>query len=170
MKIVLIGFMGSGKTTVAGRIARKLKLRLIDMDEVALQSSNRKTINEIFSLDGERKFRQIEFKVAKDLSGEDNVVISTGGGVVINPRLMNILNKNSITVYLRASFDTMKQRVDQKKIKPPLFKDVSIAQKLFKIRAPLYERYADMIVETDEKQVDEVAAEMIDKLQRQYGG
>lgn len=166
MKIVLIGFMGSGKTTVARKVAAKLNLRLIDMDEVALQNSNRKTINEIFSLDGEQKFRRIEFKMAKDLSGEDNVVISTGGGVVMNPRLMNILNKNSITVYLRASFDTMKQRVDQKKIKPPLFKDVSSARKLFEARAPLYERYADMIIETDAKQVDDVAAEMIDKIER----
>lgn len=166
MKIVLIGFMGSGKTTVARRVAAKLNLRLIDMDEVALQSSNRKTINEIFSLDGERKFRRIEFRVAKDLSGEDNVVISTGGGVVMNPRLMNILNKNSITVYLKTSFDTMKQRVDQKKIKPPLFKDALSARKLFEARAPLYERYADMIIETGEKQVDEIAEEMIDKMQR----
>lgn len=166
MKIVLIGFMGSGKTTVARNIAQKLKLRMLDMDELALKRSKRKTINEIFSLDGEQKFRRIEFKVTKDLSGEDNVVISTGGGIVMNPLLMNILNKNSITVYLRASFDTMKQRVDQKKIKPPLFKDVSSARKLFEARAPLYERYADMIIETGEKQVDEIAEEIIDKMQR----
>lgn len=164
MRIVLVGFMGSGKTTVAKLLAKKIKLKLIDMDELTLKQSGRKNINEIFSLDGEQKFRRIEYAVAKKISGGDNVVIATGGGVVINPLIMDFLKTNSLTVYLQADFDKMKQRVYLKKIKPPLFQDTESAKKIFDLRASLYEQYSDIIIETDDKNVNEVADEIIERL------
>lgn len=160
MKIVLIGFMGVGKTSVAKALARKLKLEEIDMDTLALKKSKRKTINEIFEKDGEAKFREMELVVSKEISKKDGVVISTGGGVVMNNLIMNYLKANAFVVYLKSNFDKITERVQLKKLRPPLFQDVQSARKLFTFRKPLYEKYADIIIETDNKNIDEVVLEI----------
>lgn len=164
MKIVLIGFMGAGKTTVAKIIAKKLKLEMIDMDSIALKRSGRKNINEIFEKDGEAKFREIELEVAEDISGTDDAIISTGGGVVMNPLIMDYLKVNGFTVYLSSSFDKIRERVSLKKVRPPLFQNIKSAKKLFDLRSPLYEKYADINIETDNKDIYDVAKEIIGRL------
>ncbi len=164
MKIILIGFMGAGKTTVAKIIAKKLKLEMIDMDSIVLGKSGRKSINEIFEKDGEAKFRKIEQEVAKDVSKKDDVIISTGGGVVMNPLIMDYLRANGTTVYLSSSFDKIKKRVSLKKVRPPLFQNIKSAKKLFDLRSPLYERYANLNIETDNKDIYDVAKEIIGRL------
>ncbi|MBI2334382.1 shikimate kinase [Candidatus Daviesbacteria bacterium] len=160
MKIVLIGFMGSGKTTVAKLLAKKLRLKAIDMDDLALKKSGRKSINEIFEKDGEEKFRQIEYQVAQDLADCNDAVISTGGGVVVNTQLMSYLTKNSLVFYLKADFDKLKIRVRMKKIIPPLFKNEALARNLYKTRQPLYESYANMNILTDRRTIEMVATDI----------
>ncbi len=161
MKIILIGFMGSGKTTVAAALADKLKLKIIDMDKQAIKKSKRKSINKIFEKDGEKDFRAIELKVAKEVGSRNNVVISTGGGVVTSKTTMNYLIKNSTIFYLEASFDKIKERVALKKVKPPLFQEVSFAKRLFDKRLPLYKSYSDMAIKTDNKTVDQIVGEIL---------
>ncbi|HBQ51154.1 hypothetical protein A3B42_01730 [Candidatus Daviesbacteria bacterium RIFCSPLOWO2_01_FULL_38_10] len=161
MRIVLIGFMGSGKTTVAKLLAKKLRLKTIDMDDLALKKSGRKSINEIFEKDGEQKFRKIEYEVAKDISNEDKVVISTGGGVVMDKSTMNYLTKNSSVVYLKTGFDKIKKQVMLKKIRPPLFKSIVSAKKLLQAREPLYENFANIVITTDNKSVRSIVKEII---------
>ena len=160
MKIVLIGFMGSGKTSVAKAVAKKLNLKFIDMDETALNQTYRKSVNEIFEKDGEEKFREIELEVASKLEDADGVVISTGGGVIMNPQVMKYLTKNASVYYLKANFDKLKVRVEEKEIRPPLFRDVGKARQLFNKRAPLYEHYANVVIVTDNKSVDEIVGEI----------
>lgn len=164
MKIVLIGFMGSGKTTIASSLATRLNLEFIDMDDLALRKTTRKSINEIFDLEGEEKFREIESEVTKELGQKDNVVISTGGGVVMNDSIMSSLRKNAATVYLKNSFDKIKEHIALKKIKPPLFQDEVSAKKLFELREPLYTQYADLVVLADNKYVEEIVDEIMEEL------
>lgn len=164
MKIVLIGFMGSGKTEVARLLSEKLNLEFIDMDDLVLEKSSRKTINEIFNKDGEKYFRELEVQVAKKLSSLDNIIVSSGGGVIMNKITMNYLTKNSTVVYLKLSFDKSVERVKLKKIRPPLFKNIARAKKLFKIRQPIYESFADIIINTDNKNVNEVVDDISVKL------
>lgn len=166
MKIVLIGFMGSGKTSVAKRLAKKLDLKSVEMDDLILKSSAFKTINEIFEKTGEKSFRAAELSVAGKLADFDNVVISTGGGVVMSKQTMDPLSKNSTVIYLKLSFENAKKRVSQKKIRPPLFQNINQAKKLFNKRSPLYTSYADIVVDTDNRDLNEVLETIIVELRK----
>lgn len=166
MRIVLLGFMGSGKTTVAKFLADKLNMKAIEMDDLTLKKSSRKSINEIFASDGEKKFRELELQVAKELSKKDDVVISAGGGVVMNALIMNYLKKNSQVIYLKSSFEKAAERINLKKIKPPLFQNIYSARKLFKLREPIYAVYANITIITDEKSLNEVIEDIIVELKQ----
>lgn len=170
MKIILIGFMGSGKTSVAGRLAKKLGLKSIDMDELILKSSGFKSINEIFEKKGEKSFRAMELVVARKLADADNMVISTGGGVVMSKQIMDPLSKNSMVIYLKLRFDNARKRVYQKKIRPPLFQDNNETKKLFNKREPLYTSYSDIIIDTHNMGINEVLENIIVKLRKGKNG
>lgn len=164
MKIVLIGFMGSGKTTVAENLAKNLNLTFIDMDQLALAKSGRNSINEIFEVDGEKKFREIESEVASSMAKKDQVVISTGGGVVMNKSVMAYLKNNATIIYLKVSFDKIKEHIALKKVRPPLFQNELSAKKLFDLRAPLYEHYANIVITADNKDIVEIVKEIMEDL------
>lgn len=170
MKIVLIGFMGSGKTSVAVRLAKRLSLKSIDMDRLILRSSGFKSINEIFEKKGGKFFRDMELIAAGKLADVDNVVISTGGGVVMNKQTMDPLSKNSKIIYLKLKFDNASKRISQKKIRPPLFQDNNEAKKLFNKRKPLYTAYADVIINTDNIGINEVLENIVIKLKKGKNG
>ena len=155
MNVVLIGFMGSGKTVVAEAVAKKLKLPHIEMDDLILKKAKRKTVNEIFDKDGEMKFRELEIEVAKDLVKKDNCVISTGGGIVFNKIITDYLRENGFIIHLRTSFAEAKRRLENAKDRP-LFRDVRNARKLYNFRKPLYRGYSDAYVRTDGKTVNQV--------------
>ena len=133
MKISLIGFMGSGKTSVAKVLARKLNLKNIEMDDLVLKKSKRQSIPEIFSKDGEAHFREIEIEVARDLRTEKDKIISTGGGVIMNKITIDYLKENGKIIFLKTSFKTILDRLIND-VSRPLFKDKSKARKLFLFR------------------------------------
>jgi len=155
MKIVLIGFMGTGKTSVAPLLAAKLGLDAIEMDDLIMAKAGRRSIPDIFKAGGESAFRELEMAVAKDLAGRDNAVISTGGGVVTSQATMGYLTKDAAVVGLAASFDTVLERINPK-MPRPLFQDRAQAKALYDLRRPLYSKYAVISVATDGKTVDEV--------------
>jgi len=159
MKLILIGFMGSGKTTVGCLLAQKLGLGVIEMDDLIIKKEG-KNINKIFAEDGEARFRELESQIAKDLVKKENVVISTGGGVVIKAENIENLKINGKTIFLRTSFLEIKKRLTNIEDRP-LFKDKISAEKLFNSRQKLYEKNADLIVDTDGKSVEEVTYEII---------
>ncbi len=163
MNIILIGFMGAGKTTIAKKLAAELDFKYIDMDTVIVEKSGRKSDREIFEKDGEIAFREFEILVANELKDEQNHVISTGGGIVMNQVSIAYLKKNGVVVFLQTGFETAKSRVHQDE-PPPLFKDKEKAKELYDLRQPLYHFYADVIVETDDKNPNEVAQEVIQKI------
>lgn len=150
-KIILIGFMGAGKSTIGFLLAKKLKIDFIEMDDLVLKKSQRKNISEIFKIDGEIKFREFEIEVAKELSNKKEGVVSTGGGVVMNKIILDYLKKEAgIVIFLKTSFFEIVSRLKNIGDRP-LFKNIEFAQKLFNFRQNLYLEYADFIVETDNK-------------------
>ena len=151
--------MGSGKTTVGHLLAKKLSLGVIEMDELILEKSNRKSISEIFLLDGEDHFRSLETTVAKEILKIDNIIVLTGGGIVMKDRNRRFL-KNGTVIFLKTSFEILKIRLKDD-ITRPLFKDKIKAKKLFDLRQNIYERWANHIILTDKKSINQVVSKLL---------
>lgn len=162
MNIVLCGMMGSGKTTVGIRISELTGMRWYDTDDLITQKYGK--ISDIFEFYGEARFRELESEIVHTVAGENQCVISTGGGCVLKP-------ENSLTfkqgggkiVFLKASIETLFARAGHTGDERPLLKNTSLEhmKALLDARTPVYSGCADFTVETDGKNVDEVAREVI---------
>ena len=162
MKIILIGFMGSGKSSVAKELGHLLKLPILDMDELVLQKTNTKNMHEVFAKGGELLLRETEMAIAQEYASAENNVISTGAGVVMNKIVLDYLKKpHGKIFFLNATFHTIAARLANDTLRP-LFKNIVEAESLYHFRQPLYLRYADQIVEVDQKSVEEIAHEIAD--------
>ena len=157
MAKVLLGFMGSGKTT----IARKLDPDFVDMDAL-LEDRLGMPIARFFEEKGEVAFRQLEEEVLADLLKTDKV-ISTGGGIVISPRNRALLKQNSDNIYLKADFEILYQRISaDKDNQRPLFLKNSKEELLaiFKERQAWYEEVASQVVDVSSLNPDEIIEEL----------
>ena len=158
MNIVLVGLSGSGKTTIGKLLEKYLpNLKFVDTDEIIVKQENR-SINDIFAKDGEEKFREIEKSVVEKVSKENDLIISTGGGVVLNKENMINLKKNGIVFYLKTSPEVIAERLKNDNTRP-LLKVDDVKEKLYKmleIRGKLYEE-ADITINTDEKSSEKVS-------------
>lgn len=119
--IVLIGFMGTGKTTIGRLLAERLDRSFIDTDAV-IEEITGKTIPQIFARDGVTRFRSEEALLVKKLAGRDSLVIATGGGMVLNPENVRLLKENGILIALTAEPEVIYQRVRNVKSRPLLVK------------------------------------------------
>lgn len=146
MNIILTGFMGAGKSTVARKLNQILDWEVLEMDEMIIKKSRLNTIPEIFDKHGELGFRELEVEVAKEISSLDKKIISTGGGVVMNLITMLYLKKNGRNFYLHIPFSLAEKRLGNKDDRP-LFSDKEKTRKLYDFRVPIYEYYADDVVE-----------------------
>lgn len=158
--IVLSGFMGTGKSSVGKRLANKLNVKFIDTDDL-IEKEAGICISEIFAKYGEAYFRRLESQIIYKVSFYTNMVIATGGGAVINPINLEALQRSSVVICLIASVDVILSRVginDERPLISEGDKKESIS-KLLKIREPFYKK-ADIIVDTSEKQVDEIVDEI----------
>ena len=161
--IVLIGFMGVGKGSVARELSKLTGCFAIDGDDM-IESLFNKKIAKIFESEGEAAFRAAEKNLAKFLEKNvSNAIISTGGGFYKQRNLKKI----GTIIYLKSSFDKIMQRLknaknSQKKLaKRPLLKDLAKAKKLHKERNAAYTRKADYIVVTEDKSAKKVAREIL---------
>ena len=157
MAKVLLGFMGSGKTT----IARKLDSDFVDMDAL-LEERLGMSIARFFEEKGEVAFRQLEEEVLADLLKTDKV-ISTGGGIVISPRNRALLKQNPDNIYLKADFETLYQRISaDKDNQRPLFLKNSKEELLaiFNERQDWYEEVASQIVDVSSLNPEEIIEEL----------
>lgn len=156
--IVLIGFMGTGKTSVGRRLAAQLRMRYVDTDDIIERDSGRR-ISEIFEQDGEAAFRELESEAVRKVSKLYNYVISTGGGVVLKEANMVELKRNGIVFCLNATAEEIYQRVRHQSHRPLL----QTPDPLTKIKSMLEERHsyyikADYMVETTGRSFGEVMA------------
>lgn len=117
--IVLIGFMGTGKTAVGRRLARRLKRKFIDTD-AEIEAVTGKTVAQIFAKDGATRFRSEEALLVKKLFVREDLVISTGGGLVLDPENVRLLKENGALIALTASPEVIYRRVKIKRNRPLL--------------------------------------------------
>jgi shikimate kinase len=160
--LVLIGFMGSGKSSVGREIARRCNLRFLDTDSVIRQKYG-KSISEIFAAYGEPAFREEEYQALVRLRGAQNFVLATGGGIVLQPRNRGILRSLGPVVWLTADEETIWERVSRNQNRP-LLKTADprlTIRNLMETRYPLYREAADLIVETSHLSHQEVAGRII---------
>ena len=115
--IVLIGFMGVGKTTTGQLISEKLSVAFFDTDKIIEQTTDM-SVSELFEKLGEKEFRKYETEVVNLLSNTEGCVISCGGGIVLNKKNIDLLSKNGIIIYLKASIDTIVKRISSDKTRP----------------------------------------------------
>lgn len=145
--LVLIGMMGSAKTTTGKIIAKKLNRPFFDGDEVYV-SLYKEKISETFEKCGEAEFRRREAEVYKILGGLDGAVIACGGGAVLNPDNMTALKKNGIVGLLTASPEAIWARVSRNENRPLVREGgKEKVEAIMTERAPLYDKYADFRVD-----------------------
>ena len=145
MRVFLVGPPGAGKSTVGRHLAAHLQATFFDLDEV-IQERAGADIPWIFDVEGESGFRDRESAVVKDFASRDNVVIATGGGVVLRPENRIVMSNASTVVYLEASLSTLVSRTEGKTKRPLLVgKDVrKVLQEIMAVREPLYREVADV--------------------------
>lgn len=156
--------MGSGKTSVAPPLAARLGFTHIDLDTLVLQQSGATSIPEIFRTLGEPAFRDLEASMAQSVRDMQRAVISTGGGIIGRQENMLALKANGgLCVFLDASFEALMKRIPNVKDRP-LLQDPVRAKALHCTRQPLYRSYADMIIPTEGKTIEEICSEVVSRL------
>ena len=148
--IVLIGFMGSGKSSVGRLLARQLGWPRWDTDEMVARELGR-SIPEIFAEWGEARFRETESAVLRKLDPQENAIIVTGGGIVLRPENITRLRELGTVVWLRADLETLRERLSRRKNRPLLQTPdpASTIAKLLGERERFYEAAADFAVDTN---------------------
>ena len=145
--IALIGFMGSGKTTVGKALARNLEMKFVDIDSEIIKLE-KKSVNDIFKENGEEYFRELERKIIIKESKDNNIIISTGGGVIVDNSNIKKLKETSFVVYLNCDIDCIYNRVKNKKHRP-LLNGENAYEKLLELynrRELLYKISCDFLI------------------------
>jgi shikimate kinase / 3-dehydroquinate synthase len=163
--IVLVGMMGSGKTTIGKSLASHLGKQFIDSDH-EIQARTGVKIPVIFEIEGEAGFRKRESEVLRDLSKKDNIVLATGGGAILSQENRALLKQSGTVVYLRASINDLHRRTRYDKNRP-LLQAQNLHQKLtelFAERDSLYQETAHVVVDSGKQGVRSLVQKLINKL------
>ena len=160
--IYLIGLMGSGKTTLGKILSKKLDKDFYDSDQV-IEEKLGVNVPMIFEYEGEAGFREREKDILKELVNKQNIVLATGGGIILSECNRDLLAKNGIVIYLKSNQKDLVLRMKNDKTRP-LLKNGNvelIIKKLCQEREPLYEQIADFEITTKNKRIHEVVNEII---------
>lgn len=163
--IFLIGFMGTGKSTIAHMLQRELQFPLVEMDERIVKEQGM-AITEIFEKYGEEYFRDLESQLVLSLGMEESSVISCGGGAVLRPQNVSNMKKSGRIVLLTATPETVFERVKNSNDRPVLngHMNVEYIAALMEKRRALYEKAADVTIATDDRTREDICQEILDKL------
>lgn len=167
--LALIGFMGTGKTAIAEALALRLNKEFIELDSL-IEKKAGKSIPEIFQQHGEATFRKLETEVTRQIARRKNTVIAGGGGIVLNQINIEYLKKECIIVYLTASPEIILKRTAVAQNKRPLLEVADKAQRiqeLLKKRQPLYERAADIKIDTSGLNINAITEQIISELKNE---
>ena len=160
--IVLIGFMGSGKSTISRALNELYAMDIVEMDQVIADREGM-SISEIFEVHGEEYFRNLETELLRELQNRKGVVISCGGGVPMRDENVVEMKKNGKVILLTASPETILDRVKNNHDRPLLEnnKNVDFISELMEKRRSKYEAAADIVIQTDGKSAFEICEEII---------
>jgi shikimate kinase len=162
--IVLIGFMGSGKSTVARELGKRLKADVLASDAL-IEHKEGQTIHEIFESKGEDYFRDLEQGIIKDLALREGIVIDCGGGIVLRKDNLKNLKANGIVFYLQASPEVIYQRIKHEKHRPLLQVSDPLGRikELYNQRLPLYNQ-ADFTIDANGATIEGPVVEILKKI------
>lgn len=160
--IFLIGFMGTGKSTVADYLGEHFDMQVLEMDETISDRENM-SITDIFEKKGEEYFRNLETSLLKEVGVNGNTVVSCGGGTPMREENVEEMKKNGKIVLLTATPETIYNRVKNSHNRPLLENNMNVEyiSELLGKRQEKYQAAADIVVETDEKSKDIIANEII---------
>lgn len=164
VRIVLVGFMGAGKSAVGRRLAGRLKFRFVDLDH-RIEERAWKKIAELFREQGEAAFRALEREEAGAVSGLEDVVVAAGGGAFVVPATRELLRKGALTVWLQCDLETTLRRVRAGGSRP-LAGNREIMRALLAEREPSY-RQADVTVDTSRRKPREVVDRIVELIEGQ---
>jgi len=164
--IILVGPMGSGKTTIGRRLSERLSLDFFDSDHEIINTTG-VSIDHIFDVEGEKGFRTREYDVLKKLCNMPNIVLATGGGAVILEKNRELMKKASLIIYLSSSVDQILRRTAKSKTRPLLEKSNNRRKTITDIleaRDSLYREVSSHVIDTNGKKLNEVIDEIIEAL------
>lgn len=162
--IVLIGFMGAGKTTISKALAEILNVQVVDMDDVLVERIGQ-PISDYFEEHGETSFRKHETTLLKEALKEESI-IATGGGVILQKENQQVLS-DKLVIYLKADANVLVKRIreDHVNIRPLAIKNNDgDLKRLFFSREKLYEKLAKIVIDTTEKKPVEIVSEIIQQV------
>ncbi len=164
-RIVLVGPMGAGKTTIGRMLARELGYRFLDSDRI-IEERCGANIPWIFDVEGEDGFRQRETAMLAELSEQPQTVLATGGGAVMRAENHPLLKKDAVVVYLKTSIEQQVERTRKDRNRPLLQNDdpEAVLRKLFALRDPIYSRLADIVMFTDRKSPRLVVRQLVNRI------
>ena len=158
-RISLIGFMGSGKSTVGRLLAEKIGYWFLDLDEI-IESKAGKPVREIFITKGEEEFRRLETEALYSLTGRNQLVIATGGGAPIRKENRAFFQKELFTIYLEVSFKEFLKRTGENVVRPLLKLPRDQLTALYEKRLPVYRDLGRLIM-TDGKSPEKITEEIV---------
>lgn len=164
--LILVGMMGSGKTTIGRTLAKHLDKIFVDSDEEVQQRTG-VTIPHIFDVEGEAGFRLRESAAISELMKRDNMVLATGGGAILAEQNRDMLRQNGIVVYLRANVHDLWLRTRHDRNRPLLQTEDPRAKltELFEQRDPLYRQAADIVVQSGKQSVQALMLHLVDEIE-----
>lgn len=165
--IFLIGYMGTGKSTVAACMAKQYNMAVLEMDQMIVEREGM-SISDIFAKYGEDYFRDVETKLLIEIQTQENKVVSCGGGVVLREKNVNEMRKGGNIVLLSARAETILERVKDDDSRPLLQgnKNIEFINNMLEKRRPKYESAADVVIETDGKQVSDICNEIFEQIRK----
>jgi shikimate kinase len=175
MAITLVGYRGTGKSTVARRVAARLEWRFVDADAV-IEERAACSIREIFANQGEPAFRALEQSALAELLNHHDLVIAAGGGAVLDPRTRDAMRRSGPVIWLDASIETILQRLADDESTPERRPSLTRldpraeVERLLAARRPLYREVSTFSVVTDRRTPDEIADEIVARLPEVRGG
>lgn len=158
--IVLIGMPGAGKSTVGVILAKTLGFKFIDTD-LLIQDQEKQLLKDIIGQKGLEEFIQIEERVNMSINVTDTV-ISPGGSVIYGQKAMEHYRKHGIIVYIKLSYETISNRLGNIRKRGVVLKDGQDLKALYEERHPLYDKYADIVIDGEHKDVETVMGEVLD--------
>ena len=160
--IYLIGFMGTGKSSIASSLGKNYNMEVVEMDE-AIEKKEGMTISEIFSRKGEEYFRQVESQLIMEIGAKNNQVVSCGGGTPMRQENVDEMKKSGTIVLLTATPQTVFERVRHSNNRPLLNSNMNVEyiSKLMEQRREKYEAAADIVIDTNDKTKDTIVNEII---------
>ena len=167
MNIVLIGYRGTGKSTVGKVLAAKLGRELISTDREIVKRAGR-SIPEIVAEHGWEHFRDLESDVCRDLGGRDNLVIDTGGGAILRPQNVAVFKQHGTLFWLTATVETIVSRIGHDSQRPSLTGTKTFVEEIHEVleeRTPKYQAAADHVIPTDGRSIKELVGSLCSLLE-----